>query len=49
MRICGLQVRRPKTLGAGPFLAAQLQSLNEFPASQGTDTLSMKKAVEARR
>jgi hypothetical protein len=28
---------------AGPFLAAHLQSLNEFPPSQGADTLSMKK------
>jgi len=32
---------------AGPFLQAHLQSLNEFPPSQGADTLSMKKAVEA--
>ena len=32
---------------AGPFLAAHLQSLNEFPPSQGADTLSMKKAVDA--
>jgi len=31
---------------AGPFLAAHLQSLNEFPPSQGADTLSMKKAVD---
>jgi arylsulfatase len=31
---------------AGPFLAAHLQSLNEFPPSQGADTLSMKKAIE---
>jgi arylsulfatase len=27
---------------AGPFLAAHLQSLSEFPPSQGADTLSMK-------
>jgi arylsulfatase len=32
---------------AGPFLAAHLQSLNEFPPSQRADTLSMKKAVNA--
>jgi arylsulfatase len=32
--------------GAGPFLAAHLKSLQEFPPSQGADTLSMKKAVE---
>jgi len=31
---------------AGPFLAAHLKSLQEFPPSQGADTLSMKKAVE---
>jgi arylsulfatase len=31
---------------AGPFLQAHLQSLAEFPPSQGADTLSMKKAVE---
>jgi len=30
---------------AGLFLAAHLQSLGEFPPSQGADTLSMKKAV----
>jgi arylsulfatase len=33
--------------GAGPFLAAHLKSLEEFPPSQGSDTLSMKKAVDA--
>jgi arylsulfatase len=32
---------------AGPFLAAHLQSLSEFPPSQGADTLSMKKAVDS--
>jgi arylsulfatase len=32
--------------GAGPFLAAHLKSLQEFPPSQGADTLSMKKAIE---
>jgi arylsulfatase len=32
---------------AGPFLAAHLESLSEFPPSQGADTLSMKKAVDA--
>jgi arylsulfatase len=31
---------------AGPFLAAHLKSLQDFPPSQGSDTLSMKKAVE---
>jgi arylsulfatase len=31
---------------SGPFLAAHLKSLQEFPPSQGADTLSMKKAVE---
>ena len=31
---------------AGPFLAAHLKSLTEFPPSQGADTLSMKKAIE---
>jgi arylsulfatase len=30
----------------GPFLAAHLKSLAEFPPSQGADTLSMKKAIE---
>jgi len=33
--------------GAGPFLAAHLKSLADFPPSQGADTLSMKKAVES--
>jgi arylsulfatase len=32
--------------GAGPFLAAHLKSLQDFPPRQGADTLSMKKAVE---
>jgi arylsulfatase len=32
--------------GAGPFLAAHLKSLQDFPPSQGADTLSMKKAIE---
>jgi arylsulfatase len=32
--------------GAGPFLAAHLKSLQDYPPSQGADTLSMKKAVE---
>jgi arylsulfatase len=31
---------------AGDFLAAHLKSLQEFPPSQGADTLSLKKAVE---
>jgi len=31
---------------AGPFLAEHLKSLQEFPPSQGADTLSMKKAIE---
>ncbi|RJF96466.1 arylsulfatase [Noviherbaspirillum cavernae] len=31
---------------AGPFLAAHLKSMQEFPPSQGADTLSMKKAIE---
>ena len=31
---------------AGPFLAAHLKSLREFPPSQGADTMSMKKAIE---
>ena len=33
--------------GAGPFLAAHLKSLSDFPPSQGADTLSMKKAIES--
>jgi len=32
---------------AGPFLAEHLKSLQEFPPSQGADTLSMKKAIES--
>jgi arylsulfatase len=32
--------------GAGPFLAAHLKSLQDFPPSQGADTLSMKKAID---
>ena len=32
---------------AGPFLAAHLKSLADFPPSQEADTLSMKKAIEA--
>ena len=32
--------------GAGPFLAAHLKSLSEYPPSQGADTLSMKKVIE---
>jgi hypothetical protein len=31
---------------AGPFLAAHMKSLEEFPPSQGADTLSMKKATD---
>jgi arylsulfatase A-like enzyme len=31
---------------AGPFIAAHLKSLMDFPPSQGADTLSMKKALE---
>jgi len=31
---------------AGPFLAAHHKSLQEFPPSQGADTLSLKKAIE---
>jgi arylsulfatase len=31
---------------AGPFLAAQLKSLSDYPPSQGADTLSMRKAIE---
>jgi len=34
------------TTGAGPFIAAHVKSLTEFPPSQGTDTLSLKKALE---
>jgi arylsulfatase len=32
---------------AGPFLAAHLKSLEDYPPRQGADTLSMKKAVES--
>lgn len=32
--------------GAGPFIAAHLKSLMDYPPSQGADTLSMKKALE---
>ena len=31
---------------AGPFIAEHLKSLEEFPPSQGADTLSMKKALD---
>jgi arylsulfatase len=31
---------------AGPFIAAHLKSLQQFPPSQGADTLSLKKALE---
>jgi arylsulfatase A-like enzyme len=31
---------------AGPFLVAHLKSLQDFPPSQGADTLSMHKAIE---
>jgi len=31
---------------AGPFLAAHLKSLQEFPPRQGADTLSLKKAID---
>jgi arylsulfatase len=31
---------------AGPFLVEHLKSLQEFPPSQGADTLSMRKALE---
>jgi arylsulfatase len=31
---------------AGPYLAAHLQSLKEFPPSQGADTLSLKKGID---
>jgi len=32
--------------GAGPFIGAHLQSLKDFPPSQGADTLSLHKALE---
>ena len=31
---------------SGPFLAAHLKSREEFPPSQGADTLSVKKAID---
>ena len=31
---------------SGPFIAAHLKSLMEYPPSQGADTLSLKKALE---
>jgi len=31
---------------AGPFIAAHLKTMMEFPPSQGADTLSLKKALE---
>jgi arylsulfatase len=31
---------------AGPFIAAHLKSLMEYPPSQGADTLSLKTALE---
>jgi arylsulfatase len=31
---------------AGPFLAAHLKSLQDFPRARGSDTLSMKKAID---
>jgi arylsulfatase len=32
---------------ATPFIAAHLKSLMDYPPSQGADTLSVKKAIEA--
>ena len=32
--------------GAGPFLAAHLKSLQDYPPRQAADALSMKKAVD---
>src|SRR6185503_18262410 len=32
---------------AGPFLAAHLKSIKDYPPSQGADTLSMHKAIES--
>jgi arylsulfatase len=32
---------------AVPFLTAHLKTLQEYPPSQGADTLSMKRAIEA--
>jgi arylsulfatase len=31
---------------AGPFLAAHLKTLQDYPPRQAADTLSMKKAIE---
>ena len=31
---------------SGPFIAAHLKSLTDYPPSQGADTLSLKKALE---
>ena len=31
---------------AGPFLAAHIKSLQDYPPRQGADSLSMKKAIE---
>ena len=31
---------------SGPFIAAHLKSLMEYPPSQGADTLSIKKALD---
>lgn len=31
---------------AGPFIAAHLKTMMEFPPSQGADTLSLKKALD---
>ncbi len=31
---------------AGPFLAAHLKSLQDYPPRQGADTLNMKKAID---
>jgi arylsulfatase len=33
--------------GVGPFIGAHLKSIADFPPSQGADTLSMKKSIEA--
>jgi hypothetical protein len=32
--------------GAGPFLAAHLKSLEDYPPRQGEDTLSVEKAID---
>jgi arylsulfatase len=34
------------TIAAGPFLAAHLKSLQDYPPRQGADTLSMKKGID---